>query len=122
MSWFCRRMRPSEEDESSASSSFGALASTHLRASARKAASCGVSSKFMALPLVWLCRIPLAHAVDQRVFPIGLAAEPQGERVGAAVVHVTVELPGETHAAVNLDVVLGAVLERLGRADARGRR
>src|SRR5215813_10134955 len=48
MSWCCRRMRPSEDFDSSASSSFGALASTHLRAVVRNSASCGVSSKFMA--------------------------------------------------------------------------
>src|SRR5215469_1601885 len=62
----------------------------------------------------------LAHAIDQRVLPIGQAAEPERDRVGAAVIHVAVELPGETHAAMNLDVVLGAVLERLRRIDARG--
>src|ERR1700744_5026946 len=48
MSWCCRRMRPSEDFDSSASNSFGALASTHLRAVVRNSASCGVSSKFMA--------------------------------------------------------------------------
>src|SRR6266704_1918335 len=47
MSSFCRRMRPSEDLESSASSCLGALASIHLRAVARNSASCGVSSKFM---------------------------------------------------------------------------
>src|SRR3954447_5420410 len=41
------RMRPSEAFDSSASYCFGALASTQSRASARKAASCGVSSKFI---------------------------------------------------------------------------
>src|SRR3954454_9965444 len=41
------RMRPSEAFDSSASYCFGALASTQFRASARKAASCGVSSKFI---------------------------------------------------------------------------
>src|SRR5664279_5634988 len=50
MSCFCSLMRPSEDFDSSSSSSFGALASIHLRASARNAASCGVSSKFMAGP------------------------------------------------------------------------
>src|SRR5580693_158833 len=67
-------------------------------------------------------RVLLPHAVDQRVFPIGLAAEPKRERIGAAVVHVAVELPGEAHAAMDLDVVLGTVLERLRCADARGGR
>src|SRR5690348_10041591 len=65
-------------------------------------------------------RVLLAHAVDQRVLPIGQAAEAQCHRIGAAVIHVAVELPGETHAAMNLDVVLGAMLERLCCADARG--
>ena len=46
----CSRMRPSEDLDSSASNSLGALASIHWRASARNAASCGVSSKFMAVP------------------------------------------------------------------------
>src|ERR1700733_5285064 len=45
---FSNLMRPSEDLESSASNSFGALAPIHWRASARNAASCGVSSKFMA--------------------------------------------------------------------------
>src|SRR6516164_11065214 len=40
-------MRPSEDCESSASNSFGALASIHLRAVVRNTASCGVSSKFI---------------------------------------------------------------------------
>src|SRR5438445_3917285 len=48
ISSFSRRMRPSEDFESSASYFFGALASIHLRAVARNSASCGVSSKFMA--------------------------------------------------------------------------
>src|SRR6266478_9100145 len=49
ISSFCSLIRPSEDFESSASNSFGALASIHLRASARNVASCGVSSKFMAI-------------------------------------------------------------------------
>src|SRR5262249_35206492 len=48
MSCLASLMRPSEEDESSCSNSFGALAAIHLRAVARNSASCGVSSKFMA--------------------------------------------------------------------------
>src|SRR3974390_3607548 len=51
MSWLCRRIRPSEDLESSASSSLGALASIHLRAVARNSASFGVSSKFIGLLL-----------------------------------------------------------------------
>src|SRR5215467_14143037 len=49
---------------------------------------------------------------------MGEAAKTERGRVGAAIEHVTVELPGETHAAMDLDVVLGAVLERLRCADA----
>ena len=67
-----------------------------------------------------LRRVLLAHLVDQGVFPIRQAAKRQRGGVGAAVVHVAVELPGEAHAAMDLDVVLGAVLKRLRRADARG--
>src|SRR6266550_8545783 len=58
-------------------------------------------------------RIPFPHAVDQRVFPIRQTAKPERRRIGAAVIHVAVELPGKTHAAMDLDVVLGAMLERL---------
>src|SRR5579871_420583 len=47
MSCFCSLMRPSEAFESSASNSRRALASIQARASARKVASCGVSSKFI---------------------------------------------------------------------------
>ena len=48
MSCFFNLIRPSEALESSASNSRGALAPIHRRTSARNAASCGVSSKFMA--------------------------------------------------------------------------
>src|SRR3954452_2903548 len=112
-------VRPSEDLRSSSSYCFGALAKIQAFASARNAASCGVSSKFMAK-----CpssRVALAHAVDQRVFPVRQAAERQCQCIGTAVVEMTVELPGKTHAAVNLDVVLGAVLESLGGADPRRR-
>src|ERR1700733_11748886 len=111
-------VRPSEDFFSSSSYCFGALAAIHAFASARNAASCGVSSKFMRFTLPPSRRVPLAHPVDQRVFPIGKTAEAQGGRVGAAIIHVAVELPGETHAAMDLDVVLSAMLERLRRADA----
>src|ERR1700728_3733707 len=73
-------------------------------------------------PYEWSRRVLLAHAVDQLIFPIGQTTEPQRGRVGAAVVHVAVELPGKTHAAMDLDVVLGTMLECLGGADARGSR
>src|SRR5581483_12112930 len=42
-------------------------------------------------------RILLAHAIDQLVLPIRQAAQSQRQRIGAAVVQMTVELPGETH-------------------------
>jgi hypothetical protein len=42
-------MRPSEAFDNSASNSFGALAAIQARASARNAASCGVSSKFIVV-------------------------------------------------------------------------
>src|SRR3954454_12615554 len=156
-------VRPSEDLRSSSSYCFGALAPIQAFASARNAASCGVSSKFITVLFLsvgspdaaqrscgallirgpsmgpgsakqreerciasgtreLLRRVLLAHAVDQLVFPIGQAAERQRGGVGAAVVHVAVELPGEAHAAMNLDVVLGAVLDRLRRADAGGSR
>src|SRR6266403_4027815 len=150
LSW----VRPSEAFFSSSSYCFGALAAIQALASARNAASRGVSSKFIRVILArhsgrsascgsirnpevcyveipgsrfartgnTLRRIPLSHSVDQRVFPIREAAERQRRRVGAPVIHVAVEFPGETHAAVHLDVVLGTMLERLGRADARGSR
>src|SRR5258707_5833684 len=150
LSW----LRPSEAFFSSSSYCFGALAAIQALASARNAASCGVSSKFIRVILArhsgrsasrgsirnpegcyvespgsrfartgnTLRRIPLSHSVDQRVFPIRETAERQRRRVGAPVIHVAVEFPGETHAAMDLDVVLGTMLERLGRADARGGR
>src|SRR4051812_22873124 len=54
-------------------------------------------------------RVPLPHPVDQRVFPIRQAAQSQRQRVGAAIVHVAVELPGESHAAMHLDVIFRAM-------------
>src|SRR6185312_5125408 len=150
LSW----VRPSEDLRSSSSYCRGAFAAIQARAWLRKAASCGVSSKFIVNPPASVGlgrmgrakrypspsaetvgfallnppygmspnsrRVSLAQAVDQRVLPIRETAQSQRERVGAALIHVAIELPGEAHAAVNLDVVLGAVLERLRRADARG--
>src|SRR4030081_3348909 len=141
-------VRPSEAFCNSSSYCFGALAAIQALASARNAASCGVSSKFMfsilgrvsvrihgwvelsdthhcrrccdgyrcAQPLLRasksLSRIPLAHPVDQHVFPVRQTTERQRHRVGTPVIHVAVEFPGKTHAAVDLDVVLGAMLDR----------
>src|SRR5213595_879528 len=131
LSW----VRPSEAFFSSSSYCFGALAAIQALASARNAASCGVSSKFMTvlsslsfrgarqrepgMTLKILRRISFAHAVDQRVFPIREAAERQRRRVGTPIVQVAVEFPCKTHAAMDLDVVLGTMLECLRRADAR---
>src|SRR6476646_3556445 len=50
--------RPSEVLRSSSSYCFGALAEIHALASARNAASCGVSSKFMTLILQTLPVVP----------------------------------------------------------------
>src|SRR5664279_1545817 len=131
LSW----LRPSEDFFNSSSYCFGALAAIQALASVRKAASCGVSSKFIRVVLarhsglirasridpesrsylardsgfalraprndVVLGRVPFPHPIDQRVFPVRQAAEPERGGVGAAVVHVTVEFPGETHAAMN---------------------
>src|SRR5215470_1750823 len=70
----------------------------------------GFASLYPSYGIAASGRVLLAHAVDQRVFPIGQRAERHCGSVGAAVVHVAVELPGESHAAVHLDVVLAAVL------------
>src|ERR1700759_4070878 len=90
--------RPSEALLSSSSYCFGAFAAIQAFASARNAASCGVSSKFIGSILR---RVLLAHTLDQLVLPIRLAAEPERKRIGAAVVHVAVELPGKAHATVD---------------------
>src|SRR5947209_8803273 len=148
LSW----VRPSEDLRNSSSYCFGALVEIQALASARNAASWGVSSKFIVLFLgrcirlavSWaqrcpscgsechegFCcsqhpapsssrRIPLAHALNQRIFPIRHGAEHKRGGVGATVIQVAIELPGEPHAAVDLDVVLGAMLERLACTDAR---
>src|SRR5947209_2652851 len=120
LSW----VRPSEDLRSSSSYCLGAFAAIQAFASARNAASCGVSSKFMAVLSCYqnLRRVTFAHAIDQRILPIGQAAKRQRRRIGAPVVKVAIEFPGETHAAMHLDVVLRAMLKCLGGADARGRR
>src|SRR5580693_8825864 len=66
ISAFASRMRPSEDFDNSASYCFGALASTHRRASSRNAASCGVSSKF----------IGASSSLSFRGAPLG--ANPEG--------------------------------------------
>src|SRR5258708_940510 len=147
-------VRPSEDFFSSSSYCFGALAAIQAFASARNAASCGVSSKFITalFPLafpgccaallrcaadpgsinvgaLWvpaprssaksaaprprelLRRIPLAHAVDQRVFPVRETAERQRHRVRTPIIHVAVKLPRTTHAAIDRAVDLGPSLQ-----------
>src|SRR5437868_2421328 len=94
-----RSRLPKPEDSRSAFRWRGPLASIHARTSARKAASAGVSSKFMANSLSGRGGVAGAHAGDQLVFPLGLAADVHGEEVRAAVEQMTVESPGEAHAA-----------------------
>ena len=76
-----------------------------------------MSSKFMALrSLKWrsgLGGVLGAQPVDQFVFPFIQAAEADGQEVGAAVEEVAVHGPGKAHAAMHLDIVLGAMLESL---------
>src|SRR5437763_12019181 len=122
LSW----VRPSEDLRNSSSYCLGAFAAIQAFASERNAASCGVSSKFifvLSLRFVLarqLRGVAFAHAIDQRVLPIRQAAERQRHRIGTPVIQMTIELPGETHATMHLDVVFRAMLERLRGADARG--
>src|SRR5262245_22561479 len=105
----------------SASRRFGALASIHARTLARKAASSGVSSKFICRPPSGRRRRVLAaQALDKEVLPGRKRPQRQGQEVRAAIIEVAVERPGEAHPAVDLDVVPGAVLEGLGRRDPGG--
>src|SRR6266436_6514201 len=60
------------------------------------------------------------EARDQEILPAARAPEGEPEERGAAVVEVAVELPGEAHAAVGLDVLLGGEPVGLGGGDARG--
>src|SRR5579864_3890769 len=154
-------VRPSEDLFNSSSYCFGAFAAIQALASARKAASCGVSSKFMVRPsqtvaphgeealapsrtmwpdcglilrdaasrLLWMRmnpsprasrRVPLPHAIDQGVFPIRHRAQRERGGIRAPVIEMAIELPGESHAAVDLDVILRAMLKRVGGADPCG--
>src|SRR5260221_4657056 len=94
-----RFSEPKPDEESGPISSLGALASIQARTSARKAASCGLSSKFMALTPSG--RVALAHALDQGVLPLRQGAQVQRQQVGAAVVEGGVEGPGEGHCGVD---------------------
>src|SRR6185436_15799044 len=90
---------------SSASRCLGALASSQLRTWARKAASSGVSSKFIvSLRSGRRFGVAGAHPFDQQALPGRQRPQRQRQGVGAPVVEVAVEGPGEAHAAVHLDV------------------
>src|SRR5262245_57822194 len=82
-----------------------ALVSRKRRHSVRKAASCGVSRKSMAVSV--LRGRARLEARDEPVLPGARAAEGERQELGPAIVHVAVELPGESHPAVRLDVLLG---------------
>src|SRR4051794_9119559 len=101
--------------------SFGlALADRKARASARKTASSGVSSKSMvSSDLFGSGRVAQRQFVDQAVLPPARAAQHQVQVLGAAVEQVAVHVPGEADAAVHLDVLLGGEEPSLAGRDAR---
>src|SRR5262249_6184067 len=90
-----------------------AFADSHWRASARNAASSGVSLKSMSLSL---------QPVDQAVAPFAGRAERKREQLRAAVEEMTIVLPREAHAAVQLDDLLAREVGRLARGDPRAAR
>src|SRR5512140_1171807 len=98
MSCFFSLMRPREDLESSSSNSLGALASIHLRASARNAASCGVSSKFMTAPFA-LSGAPLGRYLVERhvLVDADIAGQPQ-HALGDDVAHDLVGAAGDAGA------------------------
>src|SRR6267142_336511 len=89
-----------------------AFASSHWRASARNAASSGVSLKSMSG----------LQPVDQAVAPFAGRAEREREQLRAAIEEMAVVLPREADAAVHLDDVLARRVERLARRDPRAAR
>src|SRR5579862_3057081 len=93
-----------------------ALASRKSRTSARNAASSGRSSKSILLLPRCLDR------ADQPVLPETRAAQLKAQRLGAAVIEMAVELPGDAHAAMGLDVLLRRLVIGLARRHPRGRR
>src|ERR1700675_187409 len=95
-----------------------AFASRNARTPARNAASSGVSSKSMRNPSGRVAPFELGY---EPVLPIGRGADRGREQLGAAIIEVAIRLPGEPHAAVSLDVLLGGEMERVGRGHARGR-
>src|SRR6266478_5750699 len=88
----------------------------NTRASARNPASSGVSLKSMRS----LLRGARLEARDEEILPAARAPEREPEELGAAVVEVAVEFPGEAHATVGLDVLLGGEPVGLAGGDARG--
>src|SRR5258705_4588465 len=95
-----------------------AFLSRKARAPERNLASSGVSSKSMGfLRSQWgVGRFELG---DQAVLPESGAAERQRKQLGAAVVEVAIELPGEAHAAMHLDDLFRRQVEGLVGGDAR---
>src|SRR6476646_2943457 len=81
-----------------------AFFSRKVRAPERNSASSGVSSKSILPSSQWgVGRFQLG---DQAILPKPGAAERERQQLGAAVVEVAIELPGEAHAAVHLNVLL----------------
>src|ERR1700722_5820419 len=82
-----------------------ALAFRNARASARNAASSGLSLK--SIGLCPLGRVTDFDQVDEAVFPEGRAAETQAQLFRSPIIQVAVKSPGETDPAVGLDVFFG---------------
>src|SRR5262245_12185078 len=61
-----------------------------------------------------LSRIPLLEPPHQLFLPHGRAAGLHRQQFGAAEEEVAVDVPGEAHAAVRLDVFLGAEIVGVG--------
>src|SRR5262245_15317 len=89
-----------------------ALASSHARASARNAASSGVSLKSMSG----------LQSVDQAIAPLARSAERERQQLRAAIEEMAIVLPREADAAVHLDDLLARRVERLARRDPRAAR
>src|SRR5262245_9135483 len=89
-----------------------AFVSSQARASARKAASSGVSLKSMSG----------LQSIDQAVAPLAGRTEREREQLRAPVEEMAVVLPREADAAVHLDDVLASQVERLARRDPRAAR
>src|SRR5215510_12666365 len=59
---------------------------------------------------------------DEQILPAPDAAQHEAGELGAPVVEMAIELPGEAHAAVDLDVLLGRLVVRLAARHASRRR